>query len=255
LDTDRPALEWQAARARGQALRVVSLNCAGGSAEAAAEVAAYRPDIVLLQESPGREEVARLGRRLWGSEAAVLAGLDASMLVHGRLEPVLLPPMLRAYFVEARARLASGIETEVVSLRLTPALVRLDFWSPDCWREQAANRRGRREQLQAVARQLVALPTDAPVILGGDFNAPARDAIFRLLRPRLHDTFPEGGQGWGDTILNEIPLQRIDQVWVSDHFHAAAVVARRTRNSDHRMVVCDLIPAEENGLITRSGRR
>ena len=36
------------------AIRVVSLNCAIGTVPAADEVAAYHPDIVLLQESPGR---------------------------------------------------------------------------------------------------------------------------------------------------------------------------------------------------------
>ena len=45
---------------RGGSVRVVSLNCNGGSGQAAAEVAPYRPDIVLLQESPGRVELQSL---------------------------------------------------------------------------------------------------------------------------------------------------------------------------------------------------
>jgi endonuclease/exonuclease/phosphatase (EEP) superfamily protein YafD len=237
-----PAAEWQAARARGRALRVVSLNCAGGSAEAAGEVATYQPDLVLLQESPGRREVERLARRLFGSQGAALVGPDASLIARGSLAPAPLAPGLRATFVQARVRFACGIVAEVISLRLTPAIVRLDFWSPDCWREQTDNRRVRREQLRAVAARVAAQPPDTPLIVGGDFNAPAGDAIFRLFRPRLRDTFRESGLGWGDTILNEIPLQRIDQVWTSAPFHCTAVVARRTRASDHRMVICDLLP-------------
>jgi len=220
---------------------VVSLNCAGGSIEAAAEVARCQPDIVLLQESPGPREVERLSPQLFGKDAATLVGLDASILLRGRLTPVRLPRPLGAYFVQAHARLASGIETEVISLRLTPAIVRLDLWRPDCWREQAANRRLRREQLRAVVQQIAALPRAAPLLLGGDFNAPAGDAIFRLLQPRLRDSFREAGLGWGDTILNDMPLQRIDQVWINDRFRTAAVVARKTQNSDHRLVVCDLV--------------
>jgi endonuclease/exonuclease/phosphatase (EEP) superfamily protein YafD len=235
-----PAAEPQAARAGGQALRVVSLNCAGGSTAAAAEVAAYRPDVVLLQESPGRRDVERLGRELFGVEAGVLAGVDASILVRGRLTPRDLPRALGSDFVQARARLTSGIEAEVISLRLTPALVRTDLWSPDCWRAQRENRQVRREQVRAIAAQIAALSPDTPLIVGGDFNAPAGDAIFRLLRPRLRDTFRQTGTGWGNTILNDIPLQRIDQIWVSDGFRAAGVVARKTRNSDHRMVIADL---------------
>src|SRR5262245_56640166 len=43
--------------AGGDTLRVVSLNCAGGSLDAAREVGRYQPDVVLLQESPSRREV------------------------------------------------------------------------------------------------------------------------------------------------------------------------------------------------------
>ena len=54
------------------------------------------------------------------------------------------------------------------------------------------------------------------MILGGDFNAPQGDAAFRPLAPRLRDAFRDGGQGWGNTITNDTPFLRIDQVWVSD---------------------------------------
>jgi vancomycin resistance protein VanJ len=236
-----PAPGWEAYRKRGEALRVVSLNCGGGLPEAAAEVVVYEPDIVLLQESPGRRDVQRLARQLYGAEAGALAGPDGSILVRGRLTPRPLPPLLRSYFVQAHVRLTTGIEVEVFSLRLAPALVREDLWSPDCWREQTANRRGRRGQLRDIARQIDALPGGTPLIVGGDFNAPAGDAVFQLLQPRLRDAFREGGTGWANTIMNDLPVHRIDQVWTSDHFRAAAVVARPTRHSDHRLVVCDLV--------------
>jgi hypothetical protein len=96
------------------------------------------------------------------------------------------------------------------------------------------------------------------VVLGGDFNAPQGDAVFRCLTPRLHDAFREGGRGWGDTITNDVPFLRIDQVWVSRVFRAVSVVTRRTRHSDHRFVVCDLtirrdrnkVPTIMKGLFT-----
>jgi endonuclease/exonuclease/phosphatase (EEP) superfamily protein YafD len=235
-----PAPDGAAARQRGEALRVVSLNCAGGSMEAAAEVAAHEPDLVLLQETPGVKDVERLARQLFGAEGAVHAGPDAAILARGRLTPVPLLPSHRVYFIQARVRLSSGIETEVISLRLVPPSVRLDLWSPGCWREQSANRRARRDQLRAVAQQIEALPSWLPVIAGGDFNAPAGDAVFRLLRPRLWDSFREAGIGWGNTIINGFPFHRIDQIWISDSLRAAAVVARKTRHSDHRMVIADL---------------
>ena len=103
-----------------------------------------------------------------------------------------------------------------------------------------ADRRKRRNQLGVIAQRIASLPLDLPVIVGGDFNAPQGDAVFRSLTPRLHDAFREGGRGWGDTVINELPFLRIDQVWVSGEFRAVNAVARKTRRSDHRMVVCDL---------------
>ncbi len=223
----------------GEFLRVISLNCAAGTRLAAEEVIGYRPDVVCLQESPGRTDVEALGQRLFGPSAVVVHGVDASVVARGRLVPTEPSATGRGYFVSARVELASGRTVEVISTRLLPALFREDLWARDCWREQAENRRQRREQLRVIARRIEATPV--PVILGGDFNAPQRDAVFALLQPRLRDTFTEAGIGWGNTILNEVPALRIDQVWVSPSFFARTVVARPTVHSDHRMVVCDLI--------------
>jgi len=234
----RPGPLKREARPPGEVLRVISLNCAIGNRLAAEEVVPYRPDIVLLQESPGRREVEELARRLFGTEAGVVHGVDASLVVHGRAVPAELPPAMRGNLVQARVTLATGRDIEVISTRLLPAVFRADLWSPDCWRQQTENRRSRREQLRAIAQRIGS--TSAPVIVGGDFNAPQGDAVFRLLRPKLHDAFTEGGLGWGDMIINDLPVLRIDQIWVSGTFRSHAVVARSTRNSDHRMVICDL---------------
>lgn len=229
----------QATRA-GQVVRVVSLNCAIGNPNAAREVARYRPDIVLLQESPSREAVETLAREFCGAEGSVVSGPDASMLVRGTVVASALPPNQRASFVQARVQLASGLLVEVLSARLVPAVFRLDLWSPDCWREQALNRRKRRAQVEAIVRRLEAIPESIPVILGGDLNAPQGDAAFRSFSPRLHDTFREAGRGWGNTIINEFPILRIDQVWSSRSLRARRVIAAKTRFSDHRIVICDL---------------
>jgi len=56
----------------------------------------------------------------------------------------------------------------------------------------------------------------------------------------LTDAFVQAGRGWGGTHLNELPILRIDQVWLSGEWRALSVTAHRTRNSDHRVVVCDI---------------
>jgi endonuclease/exonuclease/phosphatase (EEP) superfamily protein YafD len=84
------------------------------------------------------------------------------------------------------------------------------------------------------------LPHDLPVVVGGDFNEPGGDPLLRSVLPGLRDCFSVAGVGWGDTLINELPVWRVDQIWVSEHFRSEIVRARRTVNSDHRIVVCDL---------------
>jgi vancomycin resistance protein VanJ len=236
-DTEKPP-------AAGQ-LRVITLNCAGGVLEAAKETIACHPDIVLLQESPGPQEVQALGQQWFGKGEHTFSGVDASLITRGtaeRLAPKRREDQLN--FVAARVTLAGKQVVYVVSLRLVPTVFRMDLWSPDCWQEQTRNRRQRREQLQVVADWLETLPSDAPIIVGGDFNAPAGDAVFALLEKRgLRDTFVEAGVGAGDTIINDMPFHRIDQIWVRGAQPLSAA-AQKTVNSDHCLVVSDIRLAE-----------
>lgn len=219
-------------------LRVVTLNCAGGSEAAAGEVVAYHPDVVLLQEAPARAAVARLGRTLYGPAATVVWSPDAALLCRGPAQPVALPRDLD--FAVAARRHDPGGESLLVSLRLTPPLVRLDLWNPVCWRDQAANRRLRREQVAALAQWLRRQP-DTAVVVGGDFNAPGRDGAVRPLRSLLRDAFPAAGRGWPNTHMSDLPLWRIDQIWTSTALQPLTLRADATRNSDHRLLACDLV--------------
>jgi endonuclease/exonuclease/phosphatase (EEP) superfamily protein YafD len=231
--------EFRAAREDARGLRVVSLNCAGGSAKAAAEVHRHDPDIVLVQESPSEDAVRALAEELYGPDAAVAWGLDASIIARGRAEAVVHG--LGPHIAVADVKLASGLNVCAISVRLSPPASRFDIWSAGHWREQASVRRLHREEMKAVALLLDTLPGDPAIILGGDFNAPAGDAAIGLLRPRLHDAFPQAGIGWGNTVLNDLPILRFDQVWASGHLRAAAVRTEETLHSDHRMVICDLV--------------
>lgn len=205
------------------------------------EVSAFQPDIVLLQEAPGRREVVRLGQQLFGRDAGIALNLDTSLLARGSVRPAAPALGWRNCFVEARVRLRSGQEIQVISVRLTPPLFRMDLWNPDCWRAQSENRRLRYAQMEAVAARIAALPPGLPLVIGGDMNAPPGDRVFRLLQPRLHDAFRTAGRGWGNTIINDFPFLRIDQVWTSPHFAVVSVRGEKTQHSDHRMVVCDLL--------------
>ena len=234
-----PTAAWQAARERGHAVRVVSLNCFLANARAAAEVAAYEPDIVLLQESPSREHLESLSRDLFGAEGAFLWGGDTAILTRGQLAPRRVDST--SHFVHAAVTLPSGFQTDVISARLNPPVFRLDFWMPGFWIDHHNNRLKHRRQIHDLMDELRNVSSTSPLIIGGDFNAPPNDGALAQLRQRLRDTFRQAGRGWGNTGTNGFPLFRVDQIWASGNLRAESVYAQRTIHSDHRMVVCDLV--------------
>ena len=235
----RPAAEWKAARERGRAIRVVSLNCYVANPRSAAEIADFEPDIVLLQESPSREHLQHLAQELFGPDGTFLWGGDTSILARGQIQPGRVDPT--SHFVHATVELPTGINVDVISVRLNPPVFRLDFWALGFWTDHRNNRVKHRRQILDVMQCVQGIPHSARLIVGGDFNAPPRDAALIPLRQRLFDTFTEAGRGWGNTGTNDYPLFRIDQIWVSRSFSAESVTAEKTIHSDHRMVVCDLI--------------
>ena len=234
--TLRPTKSAEAARP----IRVVTLNCAG-SVQAAAEAGVLQPDILLLQESPSASQLESLCEDLYGGEGQILWGPDCSILVRSEVTPVVSPASKRGQCVLARVRLASGIEVAVASLRLHPVPLRLDLWSPDCWRGYTENRRRQRRQLQAIVKDATSHSGASSLILGGDFNAPAGDPVFDSLPPELRDAFREAGVGWGNTIVNDWPFHRIDQIWAGSRLRVITVHAKTTNHSDHRMVVGEFV--------------
>lgn len=62
------------------ALRIVSLNCSVGTPEAAREVINCQPDLVLLQETPARNDVRDLAQDLWPNENGFAWGVDGAVL-------------------------------------------------------------------------------------------------------------------------------------------------------------------------------
>lgn len=225
-----------------QTLRVVSLNCAGGQLPAAAEALAQDPDIVLLQETPSQLELTELVADRPGWKA--LAAFDGAILVRGVLEPVALGLQQKRFFCYAFAtpsRLGSNARVAVISTRLTLPSLRLGPWRPATWRGAARARAIRAKDMAQLAEKGHDASSQMPTIVGGDFNAPAGDSLFRVLKPHLRDAFAEGGSGWPNTIINDTPWSRIDQIWISDHFAVRSGHVLPTEHSDHRMVVIDLI--------------
>ncbi|QDU12954.1 Endonuclease/Exonuclease/phosphatase family protein [Gimesia maris] len=217
-------------------LRVISLN-AHGSSKAVAALEQWQPDLILIQETPGAGTLREVGQTILGENSGLLAGVDASILSRTPLEPV----ASSVNYTIGKVRVKTGQEVLVVSLRLTPPPFRADLWNPECWRAYRDQRIHQRDELQQLSRRLSELPTDLPVIVGGDFNVNPRDPIFRELPANLRDAFSTAGIGWGNTITNEAPFLRIDQVWVNDFFESVQVFAAVASDTDHRLVLADLL--------------
>jgi endonuclease/exonuclease/phosphatase (EEP) superfamily protein YafD len=83
-----------------------------------------------------------------------------------------------------------------------------------------------------------------PIIVGGDFNAVARDPALSPVR-NLIDSFDAAGRGWCDTAPNELPFARIDRVYASAGLRVLASTAIKTQHSDHRMLIVDVAAARE----------
>jgi hypothetical protein len=235
-----PTERWRTAHREGRALRVISLNCAGGDPLAAAETGRFDPDIVLFQESPSREEVETVARKLFGTNAGVVWGPDGSIIARGRLEALGLPKRT-GDFVAATYQTPNGGQVLVVSLRLTPPVLRFDYWNPECWSDYAANLRSSQNELQQISAFVATQRGDRPIVMGGDFNAGPTPQLAWVMPKGVRDTFTAAGRGWPYTAVNEWPLVRIDQIWASDSLEADAVFAQQTVNSDHRMVICDIL--------------
>ena len=238
--------DWQSAREsatglkaeQGTPIRVVTINCLS-NIRSLKECLELDPDVVLLQESPSRKQVLDLSTTEFSDYSVVWSG-DASLFVKGSVNPFPVPQEINGQYVLATVGLKNGAKFNVGSTRLIPSVLRFDLWNVEAWSEFADNRADRRVQLQMIYDQIKVEANSLPTIFGGDFNAPARDAIFEILKPVFHDSFVQAGRGWGKTIVNEYPAQRIDQVWCTEHFNAVSVTAKKTKNSDHRMVISDL---------------
>jgi endonuclease/exonuclease/phosphatase (EEP) superfamily protein YafD len=199
--------------------RIVSLNCAG-TADAANEVIAFKPDVVLLQEVPGTNQVAILARHLFGANGCYVSGFDCAIIARC---PLTLSRNRDPYYASAVVQLGP-VPVLVTSLRLVPPETRSE------------NRQQRMRQLTAL---MGAVREHAgPQVIGGDFNAPGGDAVFSLLRG-YQDTYATAGRGWGHTALNNIPFVRPDQIWVKA-LRPRSARAVKTVHSDHRMVVGDI---------------
>lgn len=266
-DETKPLLRVSAARpAPGlppdhegkRVLRVVTLNCARNPFSAE-EVLPWQPDIVLLQEVPYPQVLLALANKLYPDgkpQEHVLGGYDCGVVTRGKkktdvaaLGSGVPPSNLRVLpcCIEL-----DGQDIHLVCVHLQGAVTSMSLQHLETWKMHYWNRQSRRAEMINVRQWMETLnltqmdpanpvPTSAPVIIAGDFNAPAGDAVFRELEPNFKNAFDAVGSGWSDTFPNFAPMLRIDHIYTTAAFAPLSAITVKTTNSDHRMVVADFV--------------
>jgi len=221
----------------GDSLRVITLNCGGGNEAPVRDALVLDPDVILLQESPGSRAIDRLLPEGWEH----VGRIDTAVLVKGTLSADEHPRWLAHEMHVVRAvpeRIGRPIT--LISTHLVQPSVRTDIWRPFVWHRAAMLRESRTAGVGHLIEQQHRYG-DLPVVIGGDFNAGNHDSVLPpLVRNGFRDAFREAGRGWPNTITADYPMERIDYIWVDEHFEALRSLVAYTPHSDHRMVVADI---------------
>ena len=224
-----------------EVIRVVTMNCAVfDHGDPAADIAAWEPDIVLIQDA-FPHQVKHIADTLYGGHGDYRARATNGVVTRWKIEREVRNPTQRNQQVTIST--GDGIRIEVVNVHLQSAATNLRFWDRAAWRDHRINRSLRRSEL-AIVQQVLEQTTNfphTPTIFGGDFNAPANDIVHRQLGRDFEDAFAAAGSGWGDTFQRRFPILRIDVIHATRHFEPVRARAITSRHSDHRMVVADFV--------------
>ncbi|RPJ32509.1 MAG: hypothetical protein EHM17_13070 [Verrucomicrobiaceae bacterium] len=226
-------------------LRVATLNCAlFRYGDPAPDIAAWQPDIVLLQDSYPHH-VRLVADALYGGRGDYRCHTTSKggvgIATRWKIQREVRNPGLRSQ--QVTIEMPDGRTLEIINVHLLTAATDLTFWHRHAWREHRVNRAIRQREL-ATVRQVLEQTTNfpnTPTLLGGDFNASATDVVHRQLAADFIDAFATAGTGWGNTYQRRFPILRIDQIHSTRHFSPVRCRTVTTRHSDHRMVVADFI--------------
>ena len=222
-------------------IRVVSLNCKNYSAgNPTNDILAWNADIILLQEIhpyfvKGICDKAFQNKGFYRIHHS--SGIISRWPIKrdGRIDQ----------FRDHQCTIQSpdGLSMEVMNVHLGTAATDARLWLRECWTTHKNNRLFRRNELGAILQTLdtTASPIKNAVIVGGDFNAPAQDATYRLMDRDYRDAYLQAGCGWANTFPRSLPMMRLDHIYISSRLKCVRATAETVANTDHRILVTDLI--------------
>ena len=208
-------------------------------------------DVVLLQEvdqgtrrSGGVDQPAKLAsltghRAAFGSALAYDGGkygvailsrwpIVAETLIHLPVDP---PQQRAGGSSEPRGLLRVILATPAG--RLAVLDTHLDPSGDDRWR---------RQEIGTVVRLTREAASLAPlVIVGGDLNSTPESEVQRMMRgASFRDSWTECGSGAGLSYPDDVPVKRIDYLYLTGDIHCSSARVIETRVSDHRPVLVEL---------------
>lgn len=253
-DETRPLLRWwktgpqpgMAAPAPDgtKVRRIITFNCKAGFAnpKAPREVIPWQPDIVLFQETAQTSVLRQVAQELYGTDPTehVVGSAECGIITRGRILRSVLGNLPNS--LAATIQFEDNTIIEVASIHLSGAETDVRLYTREALYKHAANRLDRRSELQKLLTVLTLMNGHPPSLIGGDFNAPAGDAVFRLMeKAGFRDAFAAAGSGWPDTYPNVAPMLRIDHQWSNDRLIPVRGRTVKSQHSDHRMIICDYI--------------
>lgn len=222
-------------------LRVLTLNCAMFSfGDPTPDLLKWQPDIVLLQDVHSRD-VRQIAQTLFAGQGDFRTHETNGLITRWKIKHDV--PIPRQRDMLARVVMPDGTSIDVMNVHLRSAATNLRLWRSVTWREHYWNRVLRRNELQNTLGILSrhSEPTQTPVLIGGDFNSAATDAVHHPLRYEYQDAFATAGSGWGNTYQRRLPILRIDVLYANRYFTPVRCKVVTTCHSDHRMVVADFL--------------
>ena len=227
-----------------QVRRVITFNCKAGyfNPQAAREVIAWEPDVVLLQESTQPGVLLQVARDLYGGNPMehAVGSWECGIITRGRILRSVTGNLPRS--LSATIQFDDGTVLEAASVHLRGAETDVRLYKREALFKHAVNRLERRADLQKLLTLQTLMNGQRAALIGGDFNAPAGDAIFRLLKSAgFADAMAAVGSGWPDTFPNAAPMLRIDHLWNNAQLVPVRGRVVKSVHSDHRMVICDYL--------------
>jgi hypothetical protein len=219
--------------ARGT-IRVVSWNIGSGFSGWAEAVAPLKPDIVLVQES-APPSVLPEGFHWYGAvDPGTLSRFPATVLPSAPVGAWTDPQLL---LMEISGRKVLVANVRLMHPSVVMALVDRKL---DTVVENYRSRIAQYEKLSALLKAAAVRSDAQAILLGGDFNIPAQMPSLDPLRGFLQDAWLTADSGWGATMPEDLPLVRIDHLWLSSQIEPISVRVVRLAGSDHQAVVADI---------------